>query len=93
MDGDIWVLDLSSQFLDERIEQYGCQGRYKLREDLSLLGELHYDARLDRLNELGMGIQFSLSAQWDLYCGVSKRKGAIRGDDTRWEFKLVSSAF
>jgi hypothetical protein len=93
MDGDIWEIDLSSQFIRNRVEQYHLRTRYKVRENLRLITAIGFDSKETRFYDTSFGFQIVVSNYWDLYCSVSKRDGSQRNNEVRFEFKVVGSKF
>ena len=93
VDGDIWDIDLSSQFLRNELQQYLVKFRYKLFENVRLVSLVGYDAENSRFYEQTYGVQIGLSNYWDLYLSVNTRDGSRRNNQTRFELKVLSAQF
>ncbi len=93
IDGDIWDLDLATQFVSSQLQQYLLGFRYKLREDLRVLMNLGYDERGSRFYEQSYGLQYAISNSWDLQLSVNLRQGSSRNNRTRFEVRIRTARF
>jgi LPS-assembly protein len=93
MDGDIWDIDIGTQFIEQRLQQYLLNFRYKLTEDLRFISSVGYDAERSIFYEQTYGLQFSLANYWDLYVSINTRSGSTRNDNTRFEIRIRPARF
>ncbi|MCG8527630.1 MAG: hypothetical protein MI748_14715 [Opitutales bacterium] len=93
VDGDIWDLDISTQFLKEEFQQYLLEFRYKIAENLRFVSVVGLDAEESRLFEQTYGLQLGVANYWDILFSVSQRDGSTRNNETRFEFKIIPARF
>lgn len=79
--GNVWRLSLGTYQLDDRIEEYGMNGRYRFSPELAFLFRASYDGRESRLNEHAYGIVQRISRVWELTYEIAFRSGAERESD------------
>lgn len=78
---DLWSLSLQMEYLEDAIEQYEVQGRYRLSEDFGLLGAWLYDSRLDAWTEQRYGITRRFGNVWQLEFYITLTDENEREDD------------
>jgi LPS-assembly protein len=78
---DLWSLSLQTEFLETAIEQYALDGRYRLTENLGLLGYWQYDARLNNWTRQRYGISRRFGNVWQLEAYITLTDEDQRRDD------------
>ena len=93
IDGDIWDLDLATQFIRNDLQQYIADFRYKVFENMQFVSSIGFDVRKSSFFEQEYGIQFGIANYWDLFVSVNFREGSKRNNETRFELKIKSAQF
>jgi LPS-assembly protein len=90
---DLWTLTFQAEYLRGGIEQYELAGRYRLTENLGLLGYWHYDARLSTLTRQQYGFTRRFGNAWQLEMYVAFNEENAREDDFSVGMRLVWLSF
>ena len=77
-DGTVWSFNVSTHYLQNQIEEYIGEGRYRINEVYETVARLHYDARRNRFNERTIALRQNLSNIWTVQYGVSYYEGRKR---------------
>ncbi len=77
-DGQAWSLRFANNFLQNEIQDYHIDGRFRINERLEALTRLRYDARKRRFNEQAYGIAQNLGNTWLISYTVSLYSGRKR---------------
>ena len=77
-DRDWWTLRLSSNYLQDQIEQYLLEYDRRLNEVWKGFARLRYDARATRWDELSFGLRQNLRNTWNVRYEVSWYQGRQR---------------
>ncbi len=93
IDGDIWDLDLATQFIRNDLQQYLFDFRYKVFENVRFVSSVGFDVKESSFFEQTYGLQFGIANYWDLYFSVNLRQGSTRNDETRFELKVKTARF
>jgi len=93
IDGDIWDLDVSTQFIRSGLQQYLMDFRYKVFENIRFVSSIGFDSRRSLFYEQTYGFQFGIANYWDLFISVNLRQGSTRNNETRFELKIKSARF
>lgn len=93
IDGDIWDLDIATQFIHKNLQQYIADFRYKVFENVRFVSTIGFDVRKSRFFEQEYGLQFGIANYWDLFVSVNLREGSTRNNETRFELKIKSAQF
>lgn len=78
---DLWSLGLQVEYLEGAIEQYELDARYRLSEDIGLLGSWHYDSRLNSLTEQRYGVTRRFGNVWQFELYITLTDENEREDD------------
>ncbi len=90
---DLWSLTLQAEYLDSAIEQYELEGRYRLTENLGLIGYWHYDARQSTWIRQQYGISRRMGNVWQLDVYVALYDDNLREDDFSIGMRLLWLSF
>jgi LPS-assembly protein len=90
---DLWAVRLQAEYLKGAIEEYELAGTYRLTEDLSLLGSVRYNSRLDAWTRQEYGFSRRFSNVWHLQMYVALTDLDDRGDDFSVGMRLVWISF
>lgn len=93
MDGDIWDIDLSTQFLRSELQQYLFKIQYKVFENIRFIGSVGYDADRSRVYEQTYGFQIGIGNYWEIYINVRFREGSLRNKEPHWNLKVLTTRF
>jgi len=88
LSGEIWELGLSTDLLNERIEQYRIDFIYRFNERYSLLTDLRFDADSGQLTETQLGFRSRVGSTWEVLYAVTFREGAQRESDVEFNVRL-----
>ena len=78
LDRDWWTLRLSSNYLQDQIDQYFLEYERRLNEVWKGFVRLRYDAHAARWNEFSFGLRQNLSNTWNVHYEVSWYQGQRR---------------
>jgi LPS-assembly protein len=78
LDRDWWTLRLSSNYLQDQIDQYFLEYERRLNEVWKGFVRLRYDAHTARWNEFSFGLRQNLSNTWNVHYEVSWYQGQRR---------------
>lgn len=78
---DLWSVSLRAEYLIDAIEQYRIQARYRLSENVGLLAEAHYDARIDTWTRQQFGLSRRFGGVWMLEAYLAFNEANLRDDD------------
>jgi hypothetical protein len=90
---DLWSLTLQAEYLDSAIEQYEVEGRYRIAENLGLIGYWHYDARQSTWTRQQYGISRRFGNVWQLDVYVALYDDNQREDDFSIGMRLLWLSF
>jgi LPS-assembly protein len=82
-DGTVWSYDIYTHYLQNQIQEYIGEGRYRLNEVYEAVARLHYDARRNRFNERTVAIRQNLNNIWSIeytfhyYQGQTRNNGFL----------------
>jgi len=93
IDGDIWDLDLATQFVRDNLQQYVVDFRYKVFENVRFVSALGFDARRSLFYEQTYGFEFGIANYWDIFASINLREGSTRNNETRFELKVQTARF
>jgi LPS-assembly protein len=80
-DGRVWSFSIATHYLQDQIEEYIGEGRYRINEAYAAIARLQYDTRRSRLNECTLAIQQNIDNIWSIeytfhyYQGQSRNNG------------------
>ena len=86
--GEIWSLGLSTDLLNDRIEQYRLDFRYRINERYSLLSDVRFDADSGEWTRGSFGLQTRLGSTWEILYALTFREDARREDDVEFNVRV-----
>lgn len=93
VDGDAWSLRFLNHYLRRDTEKYGIEADRRFNEIFTVQARARFDARRDRLNELGLTLRQNVANTWDLEYSVAVYDGPRRESDFSFRFKVSSIGF
>jgi LPS-assembly protein len=87
--GEIWELGLSTDLLNQRIDQYRLDFIYRVNERHAFLSDLRLDADSGDLTRLQLGWRTRLGSTWQLIYVLTFRENARRESDVEFGIKLT----
>jgi LPS-assembly protein len=90
---DLWSATLQAEYLRGGIEQYELAARYRLSENLGLIGYWHYDAKLDTFTRQQYGFSRRVANTWQLEMYVAFNNENNRDDSFSVGMRLRWLAF
>lgn len=91
--GEIWEIGLSSDFLNDRIEQYRIDFACRVNERLSLLAEGRYDSETNQFTRTEVGVYSRLNNTWIIIYSLIFREDARRESDVELNIRLKLVGF
>jgi LPS-assembly protein len=91
--GEIWELGLSSNLLNDRIDQYRLDFIYRLNERYSWFTELRYDAETSQFTETEIGLHTRIGNTWEVVYALTFRQDASRESDIEFNVRLNLSEY
>lgn len=91
--GQIWEIGLSSNLLNDRIDQYRLDFIYRVNERYSFLTDLRYDAETGQFTETEIGIHTRIGNTWELIYALTFRQDASRESDVEFNVRLSLSDY
>lgn len=86
--GEIWKLNLSTDFLEKRTKQYRLGYINLINERQSFFTNLSFNANLNKFTKFQLGMQTQLGNAWELRYGITFREGARRESDVSFDMQL-----
>lgn len=87
--GEIWELGLSTDLLDQRIDQYRLDFIYRVNERHAFLSDLRLDADSGALTHFQLGWRTRIGSTWQVIYMLTFREGARRESDVEFGIKLT----
>jgi LPS-assembly protein len=87
--GEIWELGLSTDLLNQRIDQYRLDFIYRINERHAFLSDLRLDADSGELTRFQLGWRTRLGSTWQLIYVLTFREGARRESDVEFGINLT----
>jgi LPS-assembly protein len=91
--GEIWEIGLSSNLLNDRIDQYRLDFIYRVNERYSFLTDLRYDAETGQFTETEIGIHTRIGNTWELIYALTFRQDASRESDVEFNVRFSLSDY
>lgn len=86
--GEIWELGLSTDLLNQRIDQYRIDFIYRLNERHAFLSDLRMDADSGELTRLKLGWRTRIGSTWQVIYALTFREDARRESDVEFGINL-----
>jgi LPS-assembly protein len=86
--GEIWEVGLSTDLLNERIEQYRLDFIYRINERYAFLTDLRYDAETGNFTRYRLGLRTRFGTTWELLYALTFREDARRESDVQFNLQL-----
>lgn len=87
--GEIWELGLSTDVLNQRIDQYRLDFIYRINERHAFLSDLRLDADSGELTRWQLGWRTRLGSTWQIIYVLTFREGARRESDVEFGINLT----
>ena len=86
--GEIWKLNLSTDFLEKRTNQYRLGYINLINERHTFFTDLSFDANSNKFTKFRLGMRTQLGGTWELLYGITFREGARRESDVSFDMQL-----
>ena len=86
--GEIWEIGLSTDFLNDNINQYRIDFIYRVNERHSLLLDTRYDSETGQFTKTEIGVNTRLNNAWELIYALTFRQDASRESDVEFTIRL-----
>ena len=86
--GEIWKLGLSTDLLNDRIDQYRLDFIYRFNERYALLTDVAFDAETGDFTRTGLGLRTRIGSTWEVTYAVTLREEARREDDVEFTVRV-----
>ena len=86
--GGIWELGLSTDLLNERINQYRLDFVYRINERHDLLADINFDAEKGDLIRARLGVRTRIGSTWELLYALTFRENALRESDLSFDIQM-----
>jgi LPS-assembly protein len=89
--GEIWELGLSSDLLNNQIDQYRLDFIYRINERYSFLSDAYFDAESGQITRTRVGLHTRIGSTWEVIYAITFRKDALRESDVEFTIRLSLS--
>jgi len=86
--GEIWKLNLSTDFLEKRTNQYRLGYINLINERHSFFTNLSFNANSNQFTKFQLGMETQLGNTWKLLYGITFRERARRESDVSFDMQL-----
>lgn len=86
--GEIWEIGLSTDFLQDRIDQFRVDFMCRVNRRISLMADARYDLETDQFTRTEFALVTKLNATWTIIYAVIFRQDAVREDDVQFSVSL-----
>lgn len=86
--GEIWELGLSTDLLNQRIDQYRLDFIYRINERYAFLTDINFDADQGNLTRVRLGMRTRIGSTWELLYALTFREDAQRESDVSFDIQL-----
>ena len=86
--GEIWKLGLSTNLLDNRINQYRLDYTYLINERYSFLTDVNFNANSGKFTRVRLGLHTRIGSTWELLYAITFREDARRESDVSFDIQL-----
>lgn len=86
--GEIWEIGLSTDLLNNQIDQYRLDFICRISERHSFLSDLRFDAESGELTRLSLGVRSRIGSTWEIVNAITLREDAGRESDFEYNIQL-----
>jgi LPS-assembly protein len=86
--GEIWEIGLSTDLLNQRIDQFRLDFIYRINERYSFLTDVNFDADAGQFSRIRVGLRTRIGSTWEFLYAVVFREGASRESDVEFQIKV-----
>ncbi len=86
--GEIWDLGLSTNLLNQHIDQYRLDFIYRINERYTFLTDLNFDADQGSLTHYRLGLRTRIGNTWEILYAITFREDAERESDVSFDVQL-----
>jgi LPS-assembly protein len=87
--GEIWEIGLSTDLLNDKIDQYRLDFIYRVNERYSFLTDVRYDVETGQFTETEVGIHTRIGNTWEVIYALTFRQDASRESDVEFNVRLT----
>ncbi|MGZ0710046.1 hypothetical protein ACWPKO_17085 [Coraliomargarita sp. W4R53] len=86
--GEIWEIGLSTDLLNQQIDQYRLDFIYRINERYSFLTDVNFDADTGEFTKIKLGLRTRIGNTWELVYAITFREDARRESDVEFQVQL-----
>ena len=86
--GGVWELGLSTDLLNEHINQYRLDFIYRINERHDFLTDLNFDAEKGDIIRARLGVRTRVGSTWELLYALTFRENARRESDFSFDIQM-----
>jgi LPS-assembly protein len=86
--GEAWKMGLTTDLLNNRINQYRLDYIYRINERYSFLTNLNFDANSKNFTKVRLGLRTRIGIAWELLYAITLREGARRESDISFDMQF-----
>jgi LPS-assembly protein len=86
--GEIWEIGLSTDLLNDQIDQYSLDFLYRLNERYSFLIDTRFDGETGDFTRLSVGLRSQIGSTWVVLYALTFREDARRESDVEFNISL-----
>ncbi|WPJ95799.1 LPS assembly protein LptD [Coraliomargarita algicola] len=86
--GEVWELGLSTDLLNQRIDQYRLDFIYRINERYAFLSDVNFDADTGEFTKIKLGLRTRIGSTWELVYAITFREDASRESDVEFQLQL-----
>lgn len=86
--GEVWEIGLSTNLLNDRINQYRLDFTYRINERYAFLSDVNLDSETGKFTKVSLGIRTRIGSTWELLYAVTFREGAQRESDVEFDIQI-----
>ena len=86
--GEIWDLGLSTDLLNQHIDQFRLDFIYRINERHAFLTDINFDADQGSLTHCRFGLRTRIANTWDILYAITFREDAQRESDVSFDVQL-----
>ena len=88
LSGEIWEVGLSTDLLNNQIDQYRLDFIYRLNERYAFLMDTRFDAETGDFTRFSVGIRSRIGSTWEVLYALTFREDAHRESDLEFNISL-----
>jgi len=88
LSGEIWQIGLSTDLLNNQIDQYRLDFTYRLNERYAFLMDTRFDAETGDFTRFSVGIRSRIGSTWEVLYALTFREDAHRESDLEFNISL-----